>query len=573
MGILKTKLNFNQVISWGAASTLGVSFIKQMFDKDNEVSISELLERPIHPHFKCWILLREQFLTKNVLHNIAQDFAEEYISEQRKIGTYVDFRVDRLLDAKRKWINNEISTGILKENKKTAKEIEGIVSELNEANASKLAYVIYCLLETDATRCIKDVYLNTADFSAIVNEHRKGKYSDAWNNRLNYVKEKISSLDKDKKFLEEYSKKIPLKQKNTVSTKLENLEDVNTVPVGTIMAYAGENVSNLKNEGWFVCDGRVLNRTNYAPLFNAIESAFGAPDGTSFNIPDLRGVFLRGVSGDSNKDPDKNSRIELNPYGDKGNQVGSYQDYATGQPKKKFGATILKGNTSKTNYDQGCVDSVGGLNPQEISFPVSSGGGKESRPKNKYVCYIIKYKNTNSEGDNIDIPIGTVIPFSGINTKTINLNWRICDGQTYSNKGEFKRLFNAIKFAHGGVDNNQFLIPDYRGYFLRGVSEAEGKDPDIDSRGYPYPEGKDGFQGNNFGNVGSVQGDKTAASHNPFKTKVKVSPDKSGRLIAGLIRHVYKYNSASTTVEVAQYGGDMETRPENISINWYIRFR
>ncbi|WP_443020094.1 phage tail protein [Snodgrassella communis] len=47
--------------------------------------------------------------------------------------------------------------------------------------------------------------------------------------------------------------------------------------------------------GWLKANGAVISRTLYANLFTAIGTAFGAGDGkTTFNLPDLRGEFLRG---------------------------------------------------------------------------------------------------------------------------------------------------------------------------------------------------------------------------------------------------------------------------------------
>ena len=47
--------------------------------------------------------------------------------------------------------------------------------------------------------------------------------------------------------------------------------------------------------GWIPADGRALSRTTYAALFAAIGTTYGSGDGsTTFNVPDLRGEFLRG---------------------------------------------------------------------------------------------------------------------------------------------------------------------------------------------------------------------------------------------------------------------------------------
>lgn len=44
--------------------------------------------------------------------------------------------------------------------------------------------------------------------------------------------------------------------------------------------------------GWIKCDGRSLSRSEYAELFEAIGTTFGADDSATFKIPDLRGRVM-----------------------------------------------------------------------------------------------------------------------------------------------------------------------------------------------------------------------------------------------------------------------------------------
>ena len=47
--------------------------------------------------------------------------------------------------------------------------------------------------------------------------------------------------------------------------------------------------------GWLECNGSAVSRTTYAALFAAIGTEYGVGDGTTtFNLPDLRGEFMRG---------------------------------------------------------------------------------------------------------------------------------------------------------------------------------------------------------------------------------------------------------------------------------------
>lgn len=71
---------------------------------------------------------------------------------------------------------------------------------------------------------------------------------------------------------------------------------VDGVPIGAIIPYAGSTAPF----GTLICNGAAISRSAYPELFEAIGTTWGAGDGsTTFNIPDLRGYFLRGVGGNS----------------------------------------------------------------------------------------------------------------------------------------------------------------------------------------------------------------------------------------------------------------------------------
>lgn len=64
------------------------------------------------------------------------------------------------------------------------------------------------------------------------------------------------------------------------------------IPIGTIFWYAKNSVP----AGFLACDGSLVGRENYAELFSAIGTTFGAGDGsTTFALPDLRAKFIRGA--------------------------------------------------------------------------------------------------------------------------------------------------------------------------------------------------------------------------------------------------------------------------------------
>jgi microcystin-dependent protein len=63
------------------------------------------------------------------------------------------------------------------------------------------------------------------------------------------------------------------------------------VPAGTMASFAASSPP----AGWLKCNGAAISRASYSALFAKIGTTWGAGNGTTtFNVPDLRGEFLRG---------------------------------------------------------------------------------------------------------------------------------------------------------------------------------------------------------------------------------------------------------------------------------------
>jgi len=86
---------------------------------------------------------------------------------------------------------------------------------------------------------------------------------------------------------------------STLQTAIDNAVASASVYVGDIKA----SLQTANHGNWLLCDGSAVSRTTYADLFALIGDGFGEGDGsTTFNLPDYRGKFLRGLGGDSEAD-------------------------------------------------------------------------------------------------------------------------------------------------------------------------------------------------------------------------------------------------------------------------------
>ena len=181
------------------------------------------------------------------------------------------------------------------------------------------------------------------------------------------------------------------------------------IPAGVIVPFGGE-VENIP-AGWLLCDGSEVSRSEYVNLYNALGVCWGVGNGSStFNLPDMRGMFLRGVSGESGNDADADGRIVLNDNGgNTGNNVGSYQGDAIRNITGGIDASNLP-NTSEAlgevqnanitgafegifGYQMSTADGGNSYMLRGFRFDASRivPVGGDNRPKNVYVNYIIKY--------------------------------------------------------------------------------------------------------------------------------------------------------------------------------------
>lgn len=159
-------------------------------------------------------------------------------------------------------------------------------------------------------------------------------------------------------------------------------------PTGQGAAVTGGAKALLEAQGWMVCDGRQLLVAAFPRLYAALGNLYGGDVGSGvFCIPDLRGVFVRGVDHGAGADPDLDKR--LSPDGGTAyDGVGSMQldalqthehDYA-----EPTGSTIADKGSGAYSIAPAETPTTGPLPPARSS-------DSETRSRNVAVYYIIRY--------------------------------------------------------------------------------------------------------------------------------------------------------------------------------------
>ena len=172
--------------------------------------------------------------------------------------------------------------------------------------------------------------------------------------------------------------------------RLLNADDLSgMVPSGAVLYFAGQTAP----AGWLKANGAAVSRTAYAALFAAIGTTYGAGDGrTTFNLPDLRGEFMRGWDDGRGID---HGRAFGSAQGDAIRNITGSIDTGSNSGHQLFDQATARGALaiSKLHWRTWTSDTRdGGNNPAAFDFDASRvvPVAAENRPRNVALLAIIK---------------------------------------------------------------------------------------------------------------------------------------------------------------------------------------
>lgn len=142
------------------------------------------------------------------------------------------------------------------------------------------------------------------------------------------------------------------------------------IPTGTVIYMA----ANTTPSGFLRANGAGVSRSTYSALFSAIGTTYGAGDGsTTFNLPDLRGEFIRGFDDGRGADP--------------GRGFGTFQNMDIQSHNH-----IVYSTAGPSNTGNGSIPSSGAWAFYKYNnLTTTSSGGAETRPRNVALLACIKF--------------------------------------------------------------------------------------------------------------------------------------------------------------------------------------
>lgn len=335
------------------------------------------------------------------------------------------------------------------------------------------------------------------------------------------------------------------------------LDNNSLVPAGVLAPYAGAEGSQTKpSEVWLFCNSNTYTSQQYPLLYNTITRRFTSPTQApgAFNVPQPDGLFIRGADNGASRDPDASTRDPA-PDGTTGPLVGTTQQYATKPGTWQVSiARVPTGGVEMCNVALGHDNLVADSNATTVTF---IGGADETRPNNSAVSYYCL--SDDSTGD--AFPVGGIIAVPG--NYTPDGNWLSAQGQSLK-ASDYPILFSILGNAWGG-DSTTFNLPDLQDRFLRATdgNPTNSNDPDQSSRVASAPGGA-------TSGTGSFQSFATGTPHTPLEvTGLSYPTADHDNALTAIGYHIADFNPGPTTYALS--GGDPETAPISVVVNFYIR--
>jgi len=164
---------------------------------------------------------------------------------------------------------------------------------------------------------------------------------------------------------------------------LQPVTQLGLIPPGAVMSFA----MSAAPVGWLPCNGAEVSRGTYSPLFSAIGVTFGPGNGSStFNVPDLRGIFVRGSGSQTINDVTYNKTFAAKEGDALQNLTGTMSTEA------RIGAAAGVFSTATATQGDGGFNGPG-TNPTNYNFDASrvARTSFETRPVNIALLYCIKF--------------------------------------------------------------------------------------------------------------------------------------------------------------------------------------
>lgn len=268
------------------------------------------------------------------------------------------------------------------------------------------------LLTSTNFKIVGDVTSNTVSFNGQQQNNEVVLTTTLSSDIVGTKQEKLQVLDTDELLINTPNDTL------YKTTKKDFLSNVATIPVGTILPFAGSVVP----DGYLLCDGSEQIISDYTQLYNTIGHIYKPQNQLlgelTFGLPDLRGRFPLGMDSMNNSTtvPSKTDGSNISTIASSADRVSSYEADVVGMSKGKEDVQLaitnlpdhrhdLRGNFGSQFYAYRNV--TGDLNDTDAIY----GKGPTEQDSGQYLTNSGSVKSDSQIG----LPVNVMNPYLTIN--------------------------------------------------------------------------------------------------------------------------------------------------------------
>lgn len=224
--------------------------------------------------------------------------------------------------------------------------------------------------------------------------------------------------------------------------KTLNVKVTDTLPVGTIIPYAGTTIPS----NYMKCEGQELSRIEYDILFSAIGTTYGAGDGsTTFNLPNLKGRVITGI--DSND-------TDFDVLG----ETGGEKEHTLTVDEIPTMYAKAPTSTSGGNITYFKNDSIGGYNGNGAGTTIATIAGGDQPHNNLQPYIVLNYIIKVLDAPAIQAQVVNGYSTSSRDSYSCNyVNELIKSSQGYIELGDIQIIYGSLNMIFQPGENSQTI--------------------------------------------------------------------------------------------------------------------
>ena len=187
MAVLDKIITYSDAVRRGALEVMSEPVLRRISGGADAMRIGDILHLPLNPKLLTCVIMHEEVLSPGAMRRAAAAIARDVVERLDSQRTYIDFRVNRALEAAVAFANGDRSLGELATARVRAETAREDVMELQDENAMRAASIAEAVCDPDpreaAMRSMNvavDIFNSDEDqrrYAGVLERHLQGEES------------------------------------------------------------------------------------------------------------------------------------------------------------------------------------------------------------------------------------------------------------------------------------------------------------------------------------------------------------------------------------------------------------